>query len=105
MNDKPDKRSSEPRGLPPGSMVRTRPGKRLAVMKGQDRSRWTDVYHSVLNAPWWAFFIGLATFFGSINVMFALFYMADPNALQHARRGNFWDAFLFSVQTIGSTNY
>jgi inward rectifier potassium channel len=74
-------------------------------MKGQDRSRWTDVYHAVLRAPWWLFFIGLAAFFGAINIVFALLYLSDPNALAHVRHGNFWDAFLFSVQTIGSINY
>ena len=79
--------------------------KRVAVVKGQDRSRWTDVYHAVLRAPWWLFFIGLAAFFGTINVVFALLYLSDPNALAHVRHGNFWDAFLFSVQTIGSINY
>jgi len=44
-------------------------------------------------------------FFFSINVVFAIAYMADPNGIEHARPGNFWDAFLFSVQTIGSINY
>ena len=59
----------------------------------------------MLTAPWWAFFLGLAAFFAAINVVFALLYLADPNGLEHARHGNFWDAFLFSVQTIGSINY
>jgi inward rectifier potassium channel len=105
MNDKSDRKSGQSREFTPGSIVRVKPGRRLAVMKGQDRSRWTDIYHAVLNAPWWAFFIGLAAFFATINVVFALFYLAEPGSLEHARRGNFWDAFLFSVQTIGSTNY
>jgi len=107
MNDKPDKSKKDefPREFTPGSVVRLKPGKRIAVMKGQDRSRWTDVYHAVLNAPWWLFFLGLAAFFAAINVVFALLYLSDPNALAHVRHGNFWDAFLFSVQTIGSINY
>ena len=107
MNDKPDKSKKDefPREFTPGSVVRLKPGKRIAVMKGQDRSRWTDVYHAVLNAPWWLFFLGLAAFFATINVVFAFLYLSDPNALAHMRHGNFWDAFLFSVQTIGSINY
>ncbi len=107
MNDKPDLKSkrAQPREFTPGSMVRLPRGKRLAIMKGQDSSRWTDVYHAVLTAPWWLFFLGLAGFFAAINVVFALFYLSDPNGLEHARHGNFWDAFLFSVQTIGSINY
>jgi inward rectifier potassium channel len=107
MNDKPEPESKvrQPREFTRGGVARMRPGKRLAIMKGQDSSRWTDVYHVVLTAPWWLFFLGLAAFFTSINIVFALLYLSDPNGLEHARHGNFWDAFLFSVQTIGSINY
>ena len=107
MNDEPDKQKiNGARGTSsPMRSARTPPGKRPAIMRGQDKSRWTDVYHAVLNAPWWLFFFGLATFFTAINVVFALLYLSDPVGLSHARSGNFWDAFLFSVQTIGSTNY
>jgi inward rectifier potassium channel len=31
--------------------------------------------------------------------------MADPHGILNARPGNFWDAFLFSVQTIASIGY
>ncbi len=106
MNDKPDHKTNrgQPREFTRSGIARLRPGKRLAVVKGQDNSRWTDIYHAVLTAPWWLFFLGLAGFFTTINIVFALFYLADPNGLAHTH-GNFWDAFLFSVQTIGSTNY
>ena len=88
-------------GRPPNAPKR-RP---LPIIKGQDRSRWTDFYHAVLTVPWPLFFLGLAAFFFLVNIVFALFYMADPGGIEHARPGNFWDAFLFSVQTIGSINY
>ncbi len=77
----------------------------MAIIRGQDRTRWTDFYHAVLTVPWAVFFAGLALFFFLINVVFALLYMADPNGIANARPGNFWDTFLFSVQTIGSINY
>jgi inward rectifier potassium channel len=81
--------------------VGTRPGRRLAIMKGQDSGRWTDFYHLVLIAPWSVFFLGLALLFVAINALFALLFLADPNGLTNVRPGDFWDAFLFSVQTIG----
>ena len=74
-----------------------------AIVRGQDRSRWLDVYHAVLTAPWWAFFAGVAAIFAAANTVFALLYMSDPRGIDHAR--GFWDFFLFSVQTIGSANY
>ena len=75
------------------------------MIKGQDHTRWTDFYHAVLTVPWAVLFLGLLAFFFLINLVFALFYMVDPNGIANARPGNFWDAFLFSVQTIGSINY
>jgi inward rectifier potassium channel len=92
---------------PPGKPARyvnpnTRP--RRAVVKGQDSSRWTDVYHVVLTAPWWLFFLGLLALFGSLNLIFALLYVLDPHGVSNARPGSFWDAYLFSVQTIASVN-
>jgi inward rectifier potassium channel len=75
--------------------------KRTAVIKGQDRSRWTDIYHTTLRAPWWLFFLGLAVLFLLVNTIFALLYMADPGGLANVGSGNFRDAFVFSLQTFG----
>ena len=88
----------------PPSIVLASPGARVAIVKGQDSSRWTDFYHAVLTAPWWMFFLGLLVFFLVIKAVFALFYLVDPTWLGHARPGNFWDAFLFSVETITSVD-
>jgi inward rectifier potassium channel len=82
-----------------------RPPRRVAVIKGQDRSRFTDFYHLVLTWPWSVFIGVLALVFGAINAIFALAYIAQPGSILHARSGNFWDAFIFSAQTIGSINY
>lgn len=100
---------SEPR-KPISSSAAYRPGAlprrgRVAIVKGQDISRYTDFYHAVLRAPWWAFFLGLAGVFAGTNVIFALLYVADRGGIEHARPGNFWDTFIFSAQTIGSINY
>jgi inward rectifier potassium channel len=99
----------DPTNRPPPSPV-FRPGafkprEKLAIVKGQDVSRYTDVYHAVLRAPWWLFFVGLAAVFVAINAVFALLYVADAGGIKNARPGSFWDAFVFSAQTIGSINY
>lgn len=75
------------------------------LIRGQDSSRWTDFYHAVLTAPWWAFVLSLGAAFFIVNVAFAFLYLTDPNGIEHARPGSFWDRFLFSAQTIGSINY
>ncbi|MEI9888705.1 MAG: hypothetical protein WDN08_19835 [Rhizomicrobium sp.] len=89
----------------PPNLNRARPGQRVAIVKGQDESRWTDVYHAILTVPWWAFFAGLFGFFVTVNLIFALLYLADPTGLSNSRHGNFWDVFLFSFETISSMNY
>jgi inward rectifier potassium channel len=100
-----DIRRRQPKKPQPLSQVLTsRKARRVAVIKGQDSSRWTDLYHGVLIAPWWLFFVGTAIFFLALNAVFALFYIADPHGLLHARPGSFWDAFLFSVETITSVD-
>lgn len=90
---------------PPNLFRGARPGQRVAIVKGQDQTRWTDLYHAILSVPWWLFFLGLFAFFVVINVIFALLYLADPSGLAHSRQGNFWDVFLFSFETIASINY
>ncbi|MBV8799625.1 MAG: ATP-sensitive inward rectifier potassium channel 10 [Alphaproteobacteria bacterium] len=103
-----NKRDTPPGRPPPGistaQYLRNRKLQRV-VIRGQDKSRWTDFYHAVLTAPWWMFLLGLAAAFFGINVIFALIYLTDPGGIEHARPGSFWDRFLFSAQTIGSINY
>jgi inward rectifier potassium channel len=91
-----------PSDLRPGTAGSRR---KAAIIKGQDSSRWKDLYHGVLTASWPEFFLWLALFFLAYNVAFALLYMADPHGIAHARPGSFLDAFFFSVQTFGSIGY
>lgn len=74
------------------------------LVRGQDGTRWKDIYHGVLTAPWGVFFLGLGSLFVGLNAIFAALYLVDPHGLLNARPGSYWDAFFFSVQTIGSLN-
>ena len=81
------------------------PRGRLAVIRGQDGSRFTDFYHQSLMAPWSLFFLGLLALFIAINLVFAGLYMTDPYGFANAHPGDFWERFVFSVQTLGSVPY
>ena len=74
-------------------------------MKGQDRSRWTDIYHAVLNRPWWQFFAGMAAFYIIVNFIFAFLYLADSRVQVSGQPSTFWDTLLFSFETFASANY
>lgn len=90
--------------LPP-SIARAGARRRVAIIRGQDNTRWTDFYHAMLTVPWPMFLASLALFFILLNSVFALIYMIDPHGIENARPGSFWDAFQFSVQTIASIGY
>jgi inward rectifier potassium channel len=93
-----------PPHLGQASIIRARPRARVAIVKGQDSTRWKDFYHGVLTVPWSIFFLALLGAFVGLNSLFAFLYLGDPHGIANARAGNFWDDFLFSVQTIGSIN-
>jgi inward rectifier potassium channel len=80
-------------------------GQRIAVVKGQDKGRFMDFYHNILTASWPWFFAQLAGAFIVVNLIFALFYVADRGGIANARSGSFQDAFFFSVQTLGTLGY
>jgi inward rectifier potassium channel len=80
-------------------------GKRVAVMKGQDKGRFLDFYHDFLTTSWPVFFLQLAAMFVAVNLVFALLYVADRGGIANARPGSFADAFFFSVQTLGTLGY
>jgi inward rectifier potassium channel len=99
---------SEPEGPSrprPVSLVRSARGKRVAIVKGQDYGRFTDIYHGVLTASWPLFFLELLAAFIVVNLFFAMLYLNDPHGIANAHPGSFADAFFFSVQTLGTLGY
>ena len=105
MSDQPN----EPlKGFPgPSDIMRTRNGasRRLAVIIGQDKSRFTDFYHATLTANWLEFFIGLGLVFLAINLLFALLYLADPHGIAHARPGSFLGCLLLQHPDLRLIGY
>jgi len=75
------------------------------VITGNRRGLQADFYVAVLEAPWWAFFCGLAAFFGLINLVFTGLYLVEPHGLSNVKPGSFVDSFFFSVQTFTTLGY
>jgi inward rectifier potassium channel len=90
---------------PRHSLAKTPRGVRMVVVRGQDSGRFRDFYHAMLTASWPMFFLQLAGMFTIVNLVFALFYVADRGGIANARPGSFADAFFFSVQTLGTLGY
>jgi inward rectifier potassium channel len=79
--------------------------RRTFVVTGRERAPLRDLYHLTLIMPWPAFLGVMALGYLAANAGFALLYMLDPDGIANARPGSFWDAFFFSVQTIGTLGY
>jgi inward rectifier potassium channel len=77
------------------------------VREGLARRPLGDLYHHLLNRPWWHLLaVVLAGFLGT-NLLFATAYLVagDGAAIEGARPGSFADAFFFSVQTMATIGY
>ena len=78
---------------------------RRPLITGSRRGLRADFYVAMLEAPWWAFFCGLAAFFGLINLVFTALYLVEPHGLSNVRPESFVDSFFFSVQTFTTLGY
>jgi inward rectifier potassium channel len=90
-------------GIPKGARRLPQQGYAIWVV-GDERAVLRDAYHTFLRAPW-SVAIGLiAIGFLAVNVVFGAIYLATGGVVG-VRSGSFWDAFVFSVQTLGTIGY
>ncbi len=71
---------------------------------GEKHTPLRDFYHALLRLPWWATFSVIAAVFLLANTFFATVFVL-VGGIAHARPGSFFDAFFFSVQTMGTIGY
>ena len=74
------------------------------VVVGAPATPFSDVYHALLNAPWWVDLLCVSALFLLLNFLFALAY-AVTGGIAGARPGSIADGFFFSVQTMGTIGY
>jgi inward rectifier potassium channel len=71
---------------------------------GDERAPLRDAFHTFLRMPWPLAILLIAIAVVLINVAFAVAYVA-VGGIEGARGGSLWDAYLFSVQTLGTIGY
>jgi inward rectifier potassium channel len=96
--------ADEDEGKPPAATY-PRLGSTRLNYRGLPRNGWRDAYHVLLTMPLAAFFAVMGGAFLTLNTLFAVLYLLDPGGLNGARPGSFFDAFFFSVQTLGTLGY
>ena len=71
---------------------------------GDERHVLRDAYHTFLRAPWSLAIAFIAAGFLAVNVVFGFAYLF-AGGVDNMHAGSFWDAFVFSVQTLGTIGY
>lgn len=102
--DQPDADQPDPMAGRPARML-SRDGAVGPVRIGTARHWWNDQYHSALSMPWWGFLLAAAGVYILANLIFAGLYLLQPGAISHVGRGDFANAFFFSVQTMATIGY
>jgi inward rectifier potassium channel len=81
----------------------TPPPQQIKVI-GAPRAALRDFYHLFLHARWSVALAGIVASYLLLNAMFAAAYLAT-GGIANARPGSFFDAFCFSIQTMGTIGY
>ncbi len=66
---------------------------------------FADLYYSLMEIRWPAFFAVVSAAFVLINLGFGLLYAALPGAIGNMVAGSVADGFFFSVETLGTVGY
>jgi inward rectifier potassium channel len=73
--------------------------------KGISRFDIRDPYHIAVSLTWPQFLATLLGLYLTVNLLFATLYTLVPGSVVAARRGNFFDAFFFSFETLATVGY
>lgn len=68
-------------------------------------THWREPYYLMLTVPWPGFILVSMGAYTIINAVFAVLYLLGGDGIANAQPGSFWDAFFFSVQTLGAIGY
>jgi inward rectifier potassium channel len=74
------------------------------IVVGAPPPRFRDFYHRFLRARWRVALGAIVAAYLALNAVFAAAYVA-VGGVANARAASYWDAFCFSVQTMGTIGY
>ena len=80
-------------------------GKYSLTKKGVSNYDWADPYGMAVRLGWRRFLATLVGIYVLVTSIFALAYMAFPNAVANSRPGSFADHFFFSLETLATVGY
>ena len=93
-----------PPSVPAGARPVPQPQGYTFWVVGDQRARLRDAYHTFLRVPWSVSLGLIALGFFAVNLVFAGVYYAI-GGVAGVHDGSFFDALVFSVQTLGTIGY
>ena len=93
-----------PDGVPPDAHGSLQQAGYTIWVAGAERAVLRDAYHSFLRIRWAASIGLIAIAFMLVNLVFAAVYF-EVGGVEGLHAGSFFDALVFSVQTIGTIGY
>lgn len=78
---------------------------RDAVRKGLPSELRLDLYYFLIQGTWTQILVVMFGMFMLSNVVFALLFLLEPGSIGGAGEADFFDAFMFSVQTLSTIGY
>ncbi len=94
--------------LPFAGQRRTSSGQFGAVTverRGVPAAPFGEAFHFLARASWPMFCLIFVAWYLMLNAIFGTLYYLDRGGIENARPGSFFDAFMFSVQTIATIGY
>lgn len=95
---------SAPIELPSGARQVPQSGGYNFWVVGEQRAFLRDAYHNFLRMRWSASLALIAAGFFAVNVVFATVYVLI-GGVDNMPAGSFWNALVFSVETLGTIGY
>ena len=80
-------------------------GDRRVITYGVQKNFWHDIYHYAMTSSWPVFLATFASFFLSLNLIFAILFSLEKNAIANLNPSGFLGAFFFSVETLATVGY
>jgi inward rectifier potassium channel len=74
------------------------------IVRGAPRETFRDSYHFFLRTTWTVALTAIVVLWIGINAIFAVIYLV-VGGVANVHPRSFWDAFCFSVQTMGTIGY
>jgi inward rectifier potassium channel len=94
--------------LPFAGQRRTSAGQFGAVTverRGVPAAPFGEAFHFLARTTWPVFCLIFVAWYLLLNALFGTLYYFDAGGIENARPGSFFDAFMFSVQTIATIGY